>query len=84
MGWLEDAQKKLKEIEEKKSPFASDDIISLETQDEIEALKKSLRMEYINATSREIEKAIDTACEKLDKPYDKKEFMKFLRVKLED
>lgn len=85
MGWLEEAQKKLEEIE-KNDDFNdnNENELSLDNQEQREKLIKNLKIQYMNATQREVEKAIDFACEKLEKPYDKKEFMKILRVKLED
>ena len=84
MGWLEEAQKKVKELEKKDNVKDDENLIRLENQKDIDALKKELGKLYENATSREIERAIDYGIEKLGKLCKKSEFLKTIRIKLED
>lgn len=81
MSWLEEAQKI---IEKKQTDTATSSAFSCLSEAEREVLKKKLRSLYDNATEREIDKAIDQALEKVEKPYEEKAFMAFLRTKLED
>lgn len=79
MSWLEEAQQLAKR---KQASVAENfDPASAERREE---LVKKLKMLYDNATEREIEKAIDDALDHFSPPYEEKEFMKFLRTKLED
>lgn len=45
---------------------------------------RELKMMYDNATNMEIEKALDWVMEQLPAPYDKKQVLQKIRVKLED
>ena len=49
-----------------------------------EAFIRELKMMYDNATNMEIEKALDWVMEQLPAPYDKKQVLQKIRVKLED
>lgn len=49
-----------------------------------EAFVRELKMMYDNATNMEIEKALDWVMEQLPAPYDKKQVLQKIRVKLED
>lgn len=84
MGFLEDAKKYITEKQSTNSTCRNDDILQLNTRAQEEELFNALRKLYENATRLEIERAIDSVKQKLEKPYSKKEFMKNLRVKLED
>ena len=49
-----------------------------------ESFVRELKMMYDNATNMEIEKALDWVMEQLPAPYDKKQVLQKIRVKLED
>jgi len=49
-----------------------------------ETFMRELKMMYDNATNMEIEKALDWVMEQLPAPYDKKQVLQKIRVKLED
>ncbi len=81
MSWLEEAQQKIKQKQEN---ARTEDTFCPDNSEEREKLVNRLKMMYDNATEREINKALDEALEKFDPPYDEKDFMFFLRTKLED
>ena len=81
MSFLDDAQKFLEQKQTEKSSDSSD---FLETQESRTAFEKELRELYENATWNEINKAIDWGMEVMEKPYEKKSFLKKIRIKLED
>ncbi len=81
MSWLEEAQQKIKEKQENSQ---NDSVFCPTNEDQREKLVNRLKMLYDNATEREINKAIDDALDKFDPPYEEKDFMNFLRTKLED
>lgn len=80
MSWLEEAQQKIKQKQtsDTESAFAPDD------WEQREQLISRLKMLYDNATEREINKALDDALDRFAPPYEEKDFMNFLRTKLED
>lgn len=84
MGWLDDAQKKIKEIENQDREKDASEIMVINNERDRESLKKELRNLYENATINEIERAIDYGLEKLGNSCNKKEFLKTVRIKLED
>lgn len=85
MSWLTDAENFIKAKQnEQKSDIPAEELLFYETEEQKESLKKFLRLEYPNATNREIEKALDEMEEKMEKPFIKKEALHFLRIKLED
>ncbi len=89
MSWLTDAENfiKAKQNENKtdrSTEFFSEELLSYETEEQKEAFKKFLLLEYPNATNREIDKALTEMEDKLEKPFLKKEALRFLRVRLED
>ncbi len=49
-----------------------------------EAFVRELKMMYENATNSEIERTLDWVMEQLTAPYDKKQVLQKIRVKLED
>ena len=49
-----------------------------------ESFEKEVRDLYENATWVEIRRAIDWGIEHIDPPYDKKQFLEKIRIKLED
>lgn len=80
MGFLEDAQAFMqsKQSTDTSTPWDP-------TDDKTYAdLFNDCRHLYENATKTEIERAINRTLDELDKPYDKKQFMKKIRVYLED
>ena len=81
MSWLEEAQQKIKQKQEN---TRTEDTFCPDNSEEREKLVNRLKMMYDNETEREINKALDEALEKFDPPYDEKDFMFFLRTKLED
>ncbi len=80
MSWLDEARKiaeqKMKENDNTK-PSA------LLADENKEALMRKLRLEYDDATEREIEKALNDAEEKFGQNPDEKALNAFLRTKLE-
>ena len=56
----------------------------LTTPESRENFIRELKMMYDNATNMEIEKALDWVMEQLPTPYDKKQVLQKIRVKLED
>ena len=66
---------------QKEEPATSD---FLTTEASREAFVRELKMMYDNATNMEIEKALDWVMEQLQAPYDKKQVLQKIRVKLED
>lgn len=61
-----------------------EDILMLDTPAQVDAFTAFLRREYENATTTEIDRALRQGQESLEKPYNKKLFLKKIRVKLED
>ena len=84
MGWLEDAMKKAKELEQQSKSSNDDDILNLNNDSDKELLSSELAKIYENATLREINKAIEYGIEKLGKTCKKTDFLKTVRIKLED
>ncbi len=56
----------------------------LATPESRENFIRELKIMYDNATNMEIEKALDWVMEQLAAPYDKKQVLQKIRVKLED
>lgn len=84
MGFFDDAQNFIKSRQKQSEAPKSDAILALDTPDQEERLFDILRKLYENATRLEIERAVRTVQEQMQKPYDKDIFMKKIRVKLED
>lgn len=84
MGFFDDAQNFIKSRQKQPGAPASDTILALDTPEQEERLFDVLRKLYENATRLEIERAVRTVQEQMQKPYDKDIFMKKIRVKLED
>lgn len=82
MSWLEEAQQKIQQKQQQNN--IDQDSFSPDQESQREQLVNQLKMTYDNASEREINKAVDEALEKFDPPYDKADFMRFLRMKLED
>ena len=82
MGWLEDAQKKLAELE-RTAKKGDSGVYDLDDSYAIEQLKRELMLEYTEISEYYIDKAISEAKEQFKAPYDKKELEKFFRNKLE-
>lgn len=81
MGFFEDAAAFMKN---KQPENDSTDELILENENDMDKLVTVCRELYENATRTEIINAIERTKDELDKPYSKKEFMKKLRVRLED
>ena len=81
MSFLDDAQSFLKQKQQDVGPKDSDFLTTPESRT---AFEKELRELYENATWNEINNAIDWGMEQMEKPYDKKMFLKKIRIKLED
>lgn len=79
MSFLEDAQKVIQ-----KAQAQAHDVISLRTQDDIDQWERELSLSYNNATHYEIRRALDAAIDRYGTTPDKKTFLDFMRVKLED
>ena len=79
MSFLEDAQKVIQ-----KAQAQAQDVISLRTQDDIDKWERELSLSYNNATHYEIRRALDAAIDRYGTTPDKKTFLDFMRVKLED
>ena len=80
MSWLDEAKK----IAEQKMKENNNIKLSALLADENkEALIRKLRLEYDDATEREIEKALNDAEEKFGQNPDEKTLNAFLRTKLE-
>ena len=67
-----------------KQKAESEENVFLTTSASREAFIRELKMMYDNATNMEIEKALDWVMEQLPAPYDKKQVLQKIRVKLED
>lgn len=81
MSFLDDAQAFLKS----RTPVSDDEnILHLDTTDEIDAFILTMRRLYENATETEIRRALNQVMDDLDRPFDKKIFLQKMRVKLED
>lgn len=82
MTFFDDAAKFM----QNKQPVQSEeqDILNLDTPALYDAFFDYLRKEYENATRVEIERAITQVENACEKPYNKKEFLKKIRIKLED
>lgn len=79
MSFLEDAQKVIQ-----KAQAQAQDVVSLRTQEEIDNWERELSLSYNNATHYEIRRALDAAIDRYGTTPDKKTFLDFMRVKLED
>ena len=79
MSWLEEAQQLIKQKQ-----TSADEVFDPTDTEQRERLVKKLKMLYDGATEREIDKAVDDALDRFSPPYEEKEFMNFLRTKLED
>ncbi len=84
MGFFDDAQKFTESKQQQTKIPASDNILTLDTPEQEERLFEILRKLYENATRLEIERAVRSVADQMEKPYDKEMFMKKIRVKLED
>ena len=85
MGWLDEALRKSQELEKKQSTTINEnELLKLKTEEDRKNLTKELKKLYENATDREIDRAIDYAFDKIDEPKKKSDFMKQVRIKLED
>lgn len=80
MGFLEDAQNFMKN-KQSNAIFETWDPLNPQTRNQ---LFDECRRLYENATKQEIERAIDRALDELESPYNKEQFMKKLRTRLED
>lgn len=80
MGFLEDAQNFMKN----KQPATPTDTWDPHNPQTRARLFEECRRLYENATKQEIDRAIDRALEELETPYEKEQFMKKLRARLED
>ncbi len=84
MGWLEDAEKRIKELQKgNQESEEKTGIYNLADKEQKEKLKKALKLEYLEASELNINKAIEEAAGKFEKPYDEAEIKKFFRKKLE-
>ncbi|MBP5161226.1 MAG: hypothetical protein ILP11_04205 [Alphaproteobacteria bacterium] len=79
MSFLEDAQKVIQ-----KAQAQAQDVVSLHTQEEIDNWERELSLSYNNATHYEIRRALDAAIDRYGTTPDKKTFLDFMRIKLED
>lgn len=79
MSWLDEARQLVAQKQN-----SSPEVFDPSDDDQRANLIKKLKTLYDNATEREIEKALDNALDRFRPPYEEKEFMKFLRTKLED
>lgn len=84
MGFFDDAQKFMESKKQQTKIPASDNILALDTPEQEERLFEILRKLYENATRLEIERAVRSVADQMEKPYDKETFMKKIRIKLED
>lgn len=84
MGFFDDAQKFMESKQRQTKIPAFDNILALDTPEQEERLFEILRKLYENATRLEIERAVRSVQNQMEKPYDKEMFMKKIRVKLED
>ena len=80
MSFLEDAQKFM----QKAHTEDTSDLLSLKTQDELDHWEHELSLLYNNATHYEIRRALDAAVDRYGATPDKKTFLNFMRMKLED
>ena len=80
MSFWEDAQK----VIQKAQANAQTDTLSLCSQDDLDRWEKELSLMYNNATHYEIRRALDAAIDRYGTTPDKKTFLDFMRVKLED
>ncbi len=81
MSFFDDAQKFM---QSRTKPQESEETVDLTDTDVIERLTKELKMLYENATEREISRAIDLAHDRFGNTPVRKEFLLFVRTKLED
>ncbi len=80
MSFLEDVEKFMKN----KTTVATENYLDLTKNEVRKAIENRLRSLYDNATSREIDKAINCSIEKLGETPSSKEFYLFVRPLLED
>ncbi len=80
MSWLEEAEA----INKQKKEEAGEDILYLDTEEEIERFKEEIKAVYEQATDREINRGIDQVIEKYSSPYSKKEILYFMKQFVED
>ena len=82
-SWMEEALARAQKAQQNPAPI-EDGPFDPTRPDQREKLTREFRMTYEQASEREIEKAIDLALEKVESPYERKEFLRFLRSRLED
>lgn len=80
MSWLDEAKKIAEQKMKENNNIKPSALLADENK---EALIRKLRLEYDDATEREIEKALNDAEEKFGQPPDEKTLNAFLRTKLE-
>ncbi|CCZ21463.1 unknown [Acetobacter sp. CAG:977] len=80
MSWLDEAKKIAEQKMKKNNNIKPSALLADENK---EALIRKLRLEYDDATEREIEKALNDAEEKFGQNPDEKTLNAFLRTKLE-
>lgn len=80
MSWLDEAKKIAEQKMKENNNIKSSALLADENK---EALIRKLRLEYDDATEREIEKALNDAEEKFGQNPDEKTLNAFLRTKLE-
>ena len=80
MSFLEDAQKFMQKAQAENSQ----DLVSLKTQEDLDRWEHDLSLLYNNATHYEIQRALDAAIDRYGVTPEKKTFLDFMRVKLED
>lgn len=80
MSWLDEAKKIAEQKMKENNDIKPSALLADENK---EALIRKLRLEYDDATEREIEKALNDAEEKFGQTPDEKTLNAFLRTKLE-
>lgn len=80
MSWLDEAKKIAEQKMKENNNIKPSALLADENK---EALIRKLRLEYDDATEREIEKALNDAEEKFGQTPDEKTLNAFLRTKLE-
>lgn len=80
MSWLDEAKKIAEQKMKENNDIKPSALLADENK---EALIRKLRLEYDDATEREIEKALNDAEEKFGQNPDEKTLNAFLRTKLE-
>ena len=84
MSFFDDAQAFMKQKKSTESTSSDEVEAFLSTEKSREQFAHELRTLYENATWSEIYKAIDWVIENCEPPYDKKNILTKIRIKLED